>query len=156
MFWCLHNVTLNHCVSESAIWLCGRAQWFLEHIMVEISLCYSFNDTFSQRNMCNLQMRSCLLLVLIAVVSVEILFAGQEYRTRGVRSEWLLFIFSISIVRVTLQTPVNNQVLAKGVYGSPKAFIKAVAISVCTEVVIWTKSYCCWLHPWRNRRRQRV
>lgn len=153
MFWCLYNVTLNDCVSESAIWLCGRAQWSSEHIMVEISLCYSFTDTFSQRNMCNLQMSSCLWLVLIAVVSEEILCAGQEYRTRGVRSEWLPFIFSISIVRVKFQTPVNNQVLAKGVNRGPEAFIKAVATSVCTEVVIWTKSYCGWLHPWRNRER---
>lgn len=156
MFWCLHNVILKDCVSESAIWLCWRAQWSSEHIMVEISLCYSFSDTFSQRSMCNLQMRSCLLLVLISVVSEEIPYAGQEYRTRGVRSGWLPFIFSISIIRLKFQTPVNDQVPAEGVNRSPKAFIKAVAISVCTEVVILTKSYCCWLYPWRRNRGERV
>lgn len=39
------------------------------------SLYYSFNDTLSLKKICNLQMRSCLLLLLIAVVAGEVLFA---------------------------------------------------------------------------------
>lgn len=49
------------------------------------SLCYSFSDTLSLRKICNLQMRSCLLLVLIAVVAGEILYAGHTYREPEVR-----------------------------------------------------------------------
>lgn len=45
------------------------------------------------------------------------------------------FIFSISVVKVKLQTPVNNQVFSKGANRSPKTFMKAVAISICTGVI---------------------
>lgn len=154
MFWWLHNMTLNDHVSESAVTMWKSPMIFRTHYGGDFSLLFS--DTFSQRNMCNLQMRSCLWLVLIAVVSEEILYAGQEYRTRGVRSDWLPFIFSVSVIRVKFQTPVNNQVISKGVNRSPKTFIKAVDISVCSEIIIWTKSYCCWLHPWGSRGRENL
>lgn len=51
------------------------------------SLYYSFNDTLSLRKICNLQMRSCLLLVLIAAVAGDVLYAGHTYRTESLRSE---------------------------------------------------------------------
>lgn len=50
------------------------------------SLRYSFNDTLSLRKICNLQMRSCLLLVLIAAVVGEITVCWT-YRTESPRSE---------------------------------------------------------------------
>lgn len=119
------------------------------------SLSYYFNDTLSLRKICNLQMRSCLLLALIVVVPEEILYMGHTYRTESLRSDWLPFIFSIPNIKVKFQTLINNNVHVKGFNRNSKTFMnEGVAISICTEVVIWTKSYWSWLHTCRKQGRE--
>lgn len=56
-------------------------------------------------------------------------------QSKGCEVRMIAFFFSISVVKVKLQTPVNNQVFSKGANRSPKTFIKAVAISICTGVI---------------------
>lgn len=65
----------------------------------------------SVRKIYNLQMKSCLLLVLIAVIVGEILYAGYIYRTEMPLNEpeiRMTAIFSIPSISVAFLTLANN------------------------------------------------
>lgn len=99
----LFMVSINaHAVSLS-LHLVSDAFFFFSACHTELSLftLWYFRDTplvifISMRKVYKLQMRSCLLLVLIAVIVGEILYAGYTYRTEmpllmSLRSERLPF-----------------------------------------------------------------